>query len=61
MNENFKNNKVDEEKCQKKLAQIHEFLAEIYDLQKDYEKAYDSYDKCPSADIYDRQKYKETG
>jgi len=46
MNENFKNNKVDEEKCQKKLAQIHEFLAEIYDLQKDYEKAYDSYDKC---------------
>ena len=43
---NLKNNKIDEEKCQKKLAQIHEFLAEIYDLQKDYEKAYDSYDKC---------------
>ena len=43
---NLKNNKDDEEKCQKKLAQIHEFLAEIYDLQKDYEKAYDSYDKC---------------
>ena len=45
INENFRNNKVDEEKCQKKLAQIHEFLAELYDLEKDYEKAYDSYDK----------------
>jgi len=46
MNENFRNNKDDEEKCQKKLAQIHEFLAELYDLKKDYDKAYDSYDKC---------------
>ena len=46
LSESVKNNKVDEEKYQKKLAQIHEFLAEIYDLQKDYEKAYDSYDKC---------------
>ncbi len=45
-NENFKNNKLDEDKCQKKLAQVHEFLAELYDLQKDYEKAYESYDKC---------------
>ena len=45
-NDNFKNNKLDEDKCQKKLAQVHEFLAELYDLQKDYEKAYESYDKC---------------
>ena len=45
-NENFKNNKLDEDKYQKKLAQVHEFLAELYDLQKDYEKAYESYDKC---------------
>ena len=45
-NENFKNNKLDEDKCQKKLAQVHEFLEELYDLQKDYEKAYESYDKC---------------
>ena len=44
--DNFKNNKLDEDKCQKKLAQVHEFLAELYDLQKDYEKAYESYDKC---------------
>ena len=44
-NDNFKNNKLDEDKCQKKLAQVHEFLAELYDLQKDYEKAYESYDK----------------
>ena len=35
----------DEEKCQKKLAQINEFLAELYDFEKDYEKAYESYNK----------------
>ena len=37
--------KGDEEKCKKKLAQIHEFLAELYDFQKDYSKAYESYNK----------------
>ena len=37
--------KGDEEKCKKKLAQINEFLAELYDFEKDYEKAFESYNK----------------
>jgi len=42
---NMVTNKGDEEKCKKKLAQINEFLAELYDFEKDYEKAYESYNK----------------
>ena len=42
---NMITNKCDEEKCKKKLAQINEFLAELYDFEKDYEKAYESYNK----------------
>mgnify|MGYP002627238249 FL=1 len=42
---NMITNKGDDEKCKKKLAQIHEFLAELYDFLKDYEKAYESYNK----------------
>lgn len=42
---NIVTNKGDEEKCKKKLAQINEFLAELYDFEKDYEKAYESYNK----------------
>ena len=42
---NMVSNKGDEEKCKKKLAQINEFLAELYDFEKDYEKAYESYNK----------------
>ena len=37
--------KGDEEKCQKKLAKINEFLTELYDFEKDYEKAFESYNK----------------
>ena len=49
--QNPKNNKIkksdeDEEKYIKKLIQIHEFLAELYDLQKDYPNALSSYEKC---------------
>lgn len=36
----------DQEKYIKKLTQTHEFLAELYDLQKDYENALSSYEKC---------------
>ena len=43
--ENMNTKKGDEEKCQKKLAQINEFLAELYDFEKDYEKAFESYNK----------------
>ena len=42
---NMVTNKGDEEKCKKKLAQINEFLAELYDFEKNYEKAYESYNK----------------
>ena len=42
---NMITNKGDDEKCKKKLAQIHEFLAELYDFLKDYEKAFESYNK----------------
>ena len=43
--DNMSAKKGDEEKCQKKLAQINEFLAELYDFEKDYEKAFESYNK----------------
>ena len=39
-------NSEEEEKYIKKLIQVHEFLAELYDLQKDYENALSSYEKC---------------
>jgi len=44
-NKKLKNNE-DQEKYIKKLTQAHEFLAELYDLQKDYENALSSYEKC---------------
>ena len=44
-NKKIKNNE-DQEKYIKKLTQTHEFLAELYDLQKDYENALSSYEKC---------------
>ena len=44
-NKKMKNNE-DQEKYIKKLTQTHEFLAELYDLQKDYENALSSYEKC---------------
>ena len=44
-NKKIKNNE-DQEKYIKKLTQAHEFLAELYDLQKDYENALSSYEKC---------------
>ena len=44
-NKKSKNNE-DQEKYIKKLTQTHEFLAELYDLQKDYENALSSYEKC---------------
>lgn len=43
---NNKDNEEEEEKCKQKLAQIQEFLAEIYDLQRDYKNALSSYEKC---------------
>ena len=45
-NKKIKRNNEDEEKYIKKLTQIHEFLAELYDLQKDYPNALSSYEKC---------------
>ena len=42
----IKKNNEEEEKYIKKLTQIHEFLAELYDLQKDYPNALSSYEKC---------------
>ena len=45
-NKKIKKNNEDEEKYIKKLTQIHEFLAELYDLQKDYQNALSSYEKC---------------
>ena len=44
-NKKLKNNE-DHKKYIKKLTQAHEFLAELYDLQKDYENALSSYEKC---------------
>jgi len=47
--QNKKNKKIineDKDKYIKKLTQIHEFLAELYDLLKDYPNALSSYEKC---------------
>ena len=43
---NIKKTNENEEKYVSKLTQIHEFLAELYDLQKDYQNALSSYEKC---------------
>lgn len=40
------NNKDENDKYIQKLAQVHEFLAELYDLEKDYKNAFLSYEKC---------------
>ena len=45
-NKTTKKNEQDKEKYIRKLTQIHEFLAELYDLQKDYQNALSSYEKC---------------
>ena len=45
-NKKIRKNNENEEKYIKKLTQIHEFLAELYDLQKDYPNALSSYEKC---------------
>ena len=42
---NIKNTEEDDKYIQK-LTQTHEFLAELYDLQKDYKNALSSYEKC---------------
>lgn len=39
-------NKDENDKYIQKLAQTHEFLAELYDLEKDYKNALLSYEKC---------------
>ena len=39
----FDNN---DDKYLKKIAEIHEFLAELYDLKKDYKNALSCYEKC---------------
>ena len=43
---NKKKNNEDNDKYITKLTQIHEFLAELYDLLKDYPNALSSYEKC---------------
>ena len=45
-NKIVKKNSEDEEKYIKKLSQAHEFLAEVYDLEKDYKNALSNYEKC---------------
>ena len=45
-NKIVKKNPEDEEKYIKKLSQAHEFLAEVYDLEKDYKNALSNYEKC---------------
>ena len=45
-NKLVKKNPEDEEKYIKKLSQAHEFLAEVYDLEKDYKNALSNYEKC---------------
>ena len=45
-NKIVKKNSEDEEKYIKKLSQAHEFLAELYDLEKDYKNALSNYEKC---------------
>ena len=37
---------VDDEKYIIKLKQVHEFLAELYDLEQDYKNAFECYEKC---------------
>jgi tetratricopeptide (TPR) repeat protein len=45
-NNNASKKNENEEKYIKKLIQIQEFLAELYDLKKDYPNALSSYEKC---------------
>ena len=45
-NINITKKNENEEKYIKKLIQVHEFLAELYDLKKDYRSALSSYEKC---------------
>jgi tetratricopeptide (TPR) repeat protein len=45
-NNNTSKKNENEEKYIKKLIQIQEFLAELYDLKKDYPNALSSYEKC---------------
>ena len=45
-NRTIKKNDEEKEKYIQRLCQVHEFLAEIYDLQGDYQNALISYDKC---------------
>jgi hypothetical protein len=45
-NNNLTKKYENEEKYIKKLIQVQEFLAELYDLQKDYPNALSSYEKC---------------
>ena len=41
-----KEDDVENDKYIQKIAQVHEFLAELYDLEKDYKNALSSYEKC---------------
>lgn len=45
-NSKIKKRNDEEEKYIKKLTQAHEFLAELYDLERDYQNALSSYEKC---------------
>jgi len=45
-NRTIKKNDEEKEKYIQRLCQTHEFLAELYDLQGDYQNALTSYEKC---------------
>ena len=45
-NKKIAKNEEENDKYLQKLTQTHEFLAELYDLQKDYKNALSSYEKC---------------